>query len=324
MGIHLINPFLIYKDPEKYYYLGGMDASLFPMSGIWMYLYTRTITASDNKFKRKWLMHFLSLVIVNIAFIPYYTTSNEEKYQLIYEDAELNNLIFIGAITNALTFAVYVSASLFEIYQHKKRIRFEFSYVQNIDLKWLRNLIASLIMLGLLMVILLIFLFFRQIDIMHADSYFYILLVIFIFGVGYFGFKQGTIFQYKEIAVPSQKTISEKKTNTDELKVKELNDFMQNNKPYLDPALSLYSLASSLNWSKNELSAVLNQHLKTNFYEYVNYYRVEEVKRRLKKNNNRFTVLAIAYDCGFNSKASFNRIFKQETGFTPSDYMKQT
>ena len=61
-----------------------------------------------------------------------------------------------------------------------------------------------------------------------------------------------------------------------------------------------------------------------NFYTLVNDYRIEEVKRRLEDPRYRnLTILAIAYDSGFNAKSSFNTIFKEQTGMTPSEYQKQ-
>jgi AraC-like DNA-binding protein len=59
-----------------------------------------------------------------------------------------------------------------------------------------------------------------------------------------------------------------------------------------------------------------------NFYNLVNEYRIKEVKDRLKSDKyKRLTILAIAYDSGFNSKSSFNTIFKEKTGQTPSEYL---
>ena len=74
----------------------------------------------------------------------------------------------------------------------------------------------------------------------------------------------------------------------------------------------------------NYLSQVINEVEGINFYDYVNRLRVEEFKRLLSlPENQRFTLLALAYDCGFNSKSAFNRCFKKTTGLSPSEYAKQ-
>ena len=68
---------------------------------------------------------------------------------------------------------------------------------------------------------------------------------------------------------------------------------------------------------------MLNRELNTTFYDFINHYRVEETKQRLLSPDYRhYSIIAIAFDCGFNSEASFNRIFRQATGSTPSQYRK--
>jgi len=67
---------------------------------------------------------------------------------------------------------------------------------------------------------------------------------------------------------------------------------------------------------------VINEHMGMNFYNLVNEYRVNEVKERMKSEDmKQLTILAIAFDSGFNSKSSFNTIFKEKTGRTPSEYL---
>jgi len=100
-----------------------------------------------------------------------------------------------------------------------------------------------------------------------------------------------------------------------------LTHYMQNEKPYLTMALTLKDLASALDTYPHYITQVLNTVFNQNFYDFINNYRIEEVKERLKDSRYKnLTVLAIAYDCGFNSKSTFNRIFKQKTGFTPTQY----
>jgi AraC-like DNA-binding protein len=96
---------------------------------------------------------------------------------------------------------------------------------------------------------------------------------------------------------------------------------MDEKKPYLNPDLSLQDLATMLDVSRHQLSAVINNYSKVNFYEFVNTYRVEEVKRLMKnKENQKDKIMSLAYDAGFNSNASFYRIFKNTTGQTPTQY----
>ncbi|MET1259898.1 helix-turn-helix domain-containing protein [Flagellimonas sp. DF-77] len=98
----------------------------------------------------------------------------------------------------------------------------------------------------------------------------------------------------------------------------------KNDKPYLDEQLTLKKTADLLQTSDKKLSELLNNNLETNFYDFINTYRVNEVKERLhSKDALRYTLIAIAYDCGFTSKTSFYRAFKKSTGYSPSTYRKK-
>ena len=62
---------------------------------------------------------------------------------------------------------------------------------------------------------------------------------------------------------------------------------------------------------------IINENLYKNFFDFINTYRIEEMKKQLQ-GESKYTILGIAYESGFNSKSSFNRIFKKYTGQTPS------
>ena len=105
---------------------------------------------------------------------------------------------------------------------------------------------------------------------------------------------------------------------------KELIQYFVSEKPYLNGKLSLSDVAQQLGISVNHLSQVINEQTGMSFFDFVNSYRIEEVKLRLNNSDHEnFTLLGIAYDSGFNSKSNFNSIFKKFTGFTPSQFAKQ-
>ena len=103
-------------------------------------------------------------------------------------------------------------------------------------------------------------------------------------------------------------------------KLHELITVMKKNKPYLNPELTLDSLSATVSLNPNQLSQIINELLNKNFYQLINEYRVEEVKSQIFDDSR--SLLGIALDCGFNSKSSFNRTFKEITGKTPSAYRK--
>jgi TolB-like protein/AraC-like DNA-binding protein/Tfp pilus assembly protein PilF len=103
-----------------------------------------------------------------------------------------------------------------------------------------------------------------------------------------------------------------------------LREMMEQEQLHLNPALSLRSLAEYMNLSPNHLSQLLNDGFGQNFADFVNGYRLEEFKIKLDaKNAHHLTILAIAYDSGFNSKTVFNTFFKKKMGVTPKAYWHQ-
>jgi len=105
--------------------------------------------------------------------------------------------------------------------------------------------------------------------------------------------------------------------------LKRLLEFMDTDKPFLNPELTIQELSNRVNIQKHHLTYIINNGLHKNFFNFVNEYRVEEFKKKAANTNyDHLTLLAIAFDSGFNSKSSFNNIFKNITGQTPSEYKK--
>ena len=100
----------------------------------------------------------------------------------------------------------------------------------------------------------------------------------------------------------------------------ELLELMKKGKPYLNPKLTLTELAESLTVSPNHLSQIINQYEQVNFHDFINKYRVEEFIQNVQ-NNKSYSLLAHALDSGFNSKSSFNGVFKKFKSVTPSQYI---
>lgn len=97
---------------------------------------------------------------------------------------------------------------------------------------------------------------------------------------------------------------------------------MKKNKPYLDAELSLEDLAKQTSIPKHHLTQTLNDKIEKTFYQFINEYRINEAKQKLKNEKEEVSMLSLAFDVGFNSKSSFNINFKKLTGHTPSSYKK--
>jgi AraC-like DNA-binding protein len=110
----------------------------------------------------------------------------------------------------------------------------------------------------------------------------------------------------------------------DDSEVRRVLEYMERERAYLSPELNLYDLARAIAMPPYQLSALLNRRLGKTFFEFINGYRVEEAKRRLlDPAQGSLKILALALECGFNSKSAFNRVFKEITGQTPSDFQRQ-
>jgi len=129
-------------------------------------------------------------------------------------------------------------------------------------------------------------------------------------------------------SVQQQSKIKEGQTSLSEEKVggimDELLNYMEREKPYLNAKLNINEVALKLGCTEMELSQLLNSHMKVNFANFINVYRVKEIKQRLNQENlSRYTLKALSEQCGFNSKTTFYRVFKNVTGMTPMEYCKK-
>ena len=159
-----------------------------------------------------------------------------------------------------------------------------------------------------------------------TDSLF-LSLSVFVILIGYFGLKQNVIFENEfelQPAIDEEKMKYSGSTLKDDEATKyteQLAEYMLKERPYLNPELTLTQLASDLDITTHHLSQIINEQFKLNFFEYINQFRVEEVKARIKNPKfENYSLLGIALDSGFNSKSAFNRMFKKFTNQTPSQF----
>lgn len=99
--------------------------------------------------------------------------------------------------------------------------------------------------------------------------------------------------------------------------------YFSEHQPYLDPNLNLVRLAQKLGMRREELSETINKGFDSKFNDFINHHRVEAFKEKVAQGQHqRLSILGVAFDCGFNSKATFNRSFKKIMGISPSEYLK--
>ena len=147
-------------------------------------------------------------------------------------------------------------------------------------------------------------------------------MIFFIGIVSYFGFLQPEIFNglpvEKIIPFVKYKKTGLTKNHSKELKFR-LENFMHNEKPFLNNELRLDDLASKLNLSRHHMSQVINEHFDRSFFDFINKYRIDEAKKMLSENDE-FTITDVLYSSGFNNRVSFYKAFKKFNGITPTEF----
>ncbi|MBD2751781.1 helix-turn-helix domain-containing protein [Spirosoma validum] len=150
----------------------------------------------------------------------------------------------------------------------------------------------------------------------------YIPITVFIYGIGLKGYLHTRTIDLA--SQPSKVSGIDIPKETVQQVTDTLQQAMTTDRLFLDPELTVEKVGQHTGFATKLISAVLNQHLQKNFNSFINEYRVEEVKRRLiDPAHERLTLTGIAFDCGFNSQATFQRTFKQLTGVSPKEYVSR-
>lgn len=338
--------FLFANSTKATQYIEGFvfGPSLPLLHGPMLYLYTASITNQLTSNKKLWIAHFLPSLFAFIMLSSFFWLTKEDK-MLVYlnrgQGYEIELLIIKYAIIlSGITYIIWI---FYLLEMHKKNIVNNFSYEENINLKWLKYLIYGLGTVWLIVIA-------QAVNKKSYNDYIFGVVVLIIVMIGYFGIKQGRIFSLTITHLNSnENNLAENYESTilfqhevDEnvfLKKKYLKSglseaasydlyqrlqiLIQTEKTFKEPELSLTALSDKLNTNPNYLSQVINEKEQKTFYDYINYLRVTEFINQIQNpDNDKFTILSIAFDCGFNSKSSFNKNFKKVTGQTPSDFLK--
>jgi AraC-like DNA-binding protein len=297
-----------------------------------LYLYVKFMTSPDKKFNWLELLHF-------IPFAAFFTVSVIFRSEPLVRDLrtflrpdKLISLRIVYGVSFFLSITIYSILSFIEINRHQKNLKNLASFTsQRITLNWLKILSISFYVTYFIVFILgglnMIGNF------IPFDPYFVIFGFIAIFSTVYsfYGIKQPVIFG--EVFHPDQngeKKEAEKYSKSGlkdaqaEKYLNKLLSYMETNKPFLDGNLTIHDLSAKTGIARHHITQVLNERYKRNFFTFINEYRVKEVMERFSDPKfNNYTILAIAMDAGFNSKTTFNSIFKSQTRMTPSEYREK-
>ncbi|MEN1784881.1 MAG: AraC family transcriptional regulator [Bacteroidota bacterium] len=316
-----------YRNTKINYFLIDLSLLLAPL----IYFYFRTITNPKRSVSKRDLLHFIPIAIVLIlrAAIFIYD-ANQEGFEAVQNGYLFEHFLMkyfnpIGQLLSAFQMVVYLVLAFQLLYNYQERIKNFFSNTFKLELNWLKTflLIYSILFL------------YRNIEgvidtqIIHLswiqEWWYYLLSGIAIIYIGIRGYFTD-LSELKGIEIKNflnaENEVPQASPKLENLK-QQLASFFAENKPYLEQELNLVKLSQKLQLSREEVSEVINKGFGVKFNDYVNRYRIEEFKHRIAtKDHERLSLLGLAYECGFNSKATFNRAFKKVTTVSPSEYLK--
>lgn len=299
------------------------------------FLYASTLINKPIHFKKS-LLHFIPALLFLILRLPYLLQSNTFKladvnevyHRIANNDVQINEILwfphyhFGGFWMDLLSFPfvwLYLILTFRLIYLYTLRQNESFWNPSHIPIKWLVRFI-------------LIFMFFEFVAMWLSfaseddtgDIYIATSLSLVFYGLSLFLMAHSNIMNYYP-------AIEKKKYQNNQLdktfiqnSLKRLNVLMQEQKPYLNPDLSLSELAQMMKISTHQLSQLLNGQLQKSFSDFIREYRIEELKSKLqKKELAHIKIEELAFESGFNSKSVFNKVFKNTSGFTPSEFRKK-
>lgn len=300
-----------------------------------MYFYLQSQLDTTFEFSKRDIWHFVPYgVYLGYHFIIFFQGSAyarewSESVHFPYHIAGIERFAMLISHFTYLFFA-------FKLYKHYRQwLPTNFSNTEAIDFSWYRNF---LVVYGLAIVVNWIYTFFGFLgfEFSYVDIWWEKFLVgVIIYYVSIKGYTQVQpkllIFKDKEnnlgniestsSSAPESATQTESSIPDLEFWKEKLRKAMQAEKLYLNADFSLPDLAKHLKTNHALLSSVINKGFGKNFNDFVNEYRVVEFQHQVQlPENQHFSLLGIAFDCGFNSKATFNRAFKKVTGKSPKEW----
>ncbi|MBN1415691.1 MAG: AraC family transcriptional regulator [Bacteroidales bacterium] len=283
------------------------------------YLYLSSLT--DKKFHLKYiqLLHLLPFLFFEIG--AYIIKETISVRSFLRDDTTLGFRLAFSLAT-FISWVTYNSASLVRVIRHRRNLKNEFSTIENyISLGWLLFIIVFYNTYCIVSFIIGGTVIFQGSDLILPHIFNYSALLFMVYAFGFYGLWQKPIYTR-----PAGDELPERYRNSalgarrkKEIKNKIIHYF-DNERPYLRSDLNMDLLAAELKVPKHQLTEVLNTDIGCNFFQFVNGYRIEAVKAMLADRKNKFSIEAIGYECGFNSKSTFFTVFKNLTGQTPQEY----
>jgi AraC-like DNA-binding protein len=289
------------------------------------YFYFKSQVDKDFRFSKKDIWNFMPFIIHAIYHVSVFSMGQD-----FVKTVEKNfhgpfYIPYIETFVEVVLDGYYVYKCLALYKQYRKWTKTQFSDIEAVSFKWFRNFLIVFITMFVVYLVKMVIIRIYTLD-FKEDWWDNLIGVALIYYVSITGYAQaqpntGLVFKEEEHKVEN---IQKEKFNEGELETwkAKILKLMQDEKLYLQPELNLSDIANRLKTNISVLSGVVNNAFGKNFNDFVNEYRVKEFQERIQlPENKNITLLGIAFDCGFNSKATFNRSFKKFTGKAPKEFL---
>jgi AraC-like DNA-binding protein len=291
------------------------------LGGPLLFLYIRALTARKPVFEKKMLLHFVPAVAVVLYLTPFYLQSWEYKHSRL----PTVNWYYVRSALVITQFLIYLVLIIRMLVRYSRRINDRSTPAERTVLFQVRFLVISFITLWFLGILR------YGIDLRYPSHMIQTIWILplavtaILYTLAYFGLRKSEVLIGLDQLQPEKKY--ERSTLTPERSQRYLNKLqhaMEPEKVYIDGNLTLQKLAARLSIPVQHLSQVVNEQLNQNILDFINTHRVAEAKRRLlDPSRKHLSILAIAEEVGFNSKSSFNAVFKKHANITPSEFRKR-
>jgi AraC-like DNA-binding protein len=296
------------------------------LDAILLYFYVKSLVFDDFQLQQRDLLHLIPLgVFVLFLGTTFYSHDLAERIVLIDDDIYVYSApyLLMDFLCKATRIG-YCIATLLLIARYRDQLKTIHSNIERIDIRWLIALVAGFLIIAITEALLacaklthLVIDFhpnwFRIMGLTGYYVVFVLVLALVFSSIRYFS---SFVAVQQE---PLKKPAEDKLLNTQF--AENIDSMMREHKPYLQPDITLDMLAEILGIPSRDLSLVFSRHFDSNFYEFINRYRIEEAQKMLADPQHKSkTITHIYLEVGFNSKSVFNTFFKKHLGQTPSQY----
>ncbi|MFT5671383.1 MAG: AraC-like DNA-binding protein [Glaciecola sp.] len=311
--------------PQLRYIPIGIQLAIAPF----IYFYLLSVTAPKFTLTKNTIYHFIPFFFMQIFACALYVKTFGMQ-SIAQQDVTVEHLLYgpiklIEDYLTLLSIVYYLFKGFIALKQYRENIYSNASDTAYPSFNWLLVIFVLSAVLGLFLLLnMLAELVFNlsATTFLHWQIYF-VYMSLLIYCLGLIAYKQPH-FQVQQVL---QKAIIKdpEKLQQDQLNgiISAFENELHNNKAYLNPTLSAIDVATVINVNQSALSFAINKHYQKSFRDVINELRISEVKTKLKHNaENGQSILSIALECGFNSEASFYRIFKKQAGLAPKAYFQ--